>query len=97
LRYNGQTGAFLDTFVPAGTGGLDHPSGLAFGSDGHLYVSSTTTGSILRYDGGTGAFVDAFVPMGSGRLRSANGLAFGPDGNLLSAVPPPTAFFATTG
>ena len=40
LRYDGSTGAFLGAFVSAGSGGLDEPSGLAFGPDGNLYVGS---------------------------------------------------------
>lgn len=82
LRYDGQTGAFIDTFVTDGSGGLNQPASLAFGSDGHLYVSSAATDSILRYDGPTGAFIDAFVASGSGGLEEPHGLVFGPDGNL---------------
>ena len=41
LRYDGKTGAFVDTF--ASGGGLDRPAGLAFGPDNNLYVSSGTT------------------------------------------------------
>jgi streptogramin lyase len=82
LRYDGQTGAFIDTFVANGSGGLDQPGSLAFGPDGNLYVSSTETDSILRYDGQTGAFIDAFVASGNGGLDEPYGLVFGPDGNL---------------
>lgn len=32
LRYNGTTGAFLDAFVAAGSGGLDGPTFLVFSS-----------------------------------------------------------------
>jgi streptogramin lyase len=82
LRYDGNTGAFVDTFIPAGTGGLTNPDGLVYGPDGNLYVSSVGTDSVLRYDGNTGAFLDAFVPSGSGGLITPHALAFGPDGNL---------------
>jgi hypothetical protein len=30
LRFNGTTGAFIDAFVPPGSGGLSNPFGLAF-------------------------------------------------------------------
>ncbi len=82
LRYDGQTGAFIDTFVADGSGGLDQPASLEFGPDGHLYVSSRGTDAILRYDGPTGAFIDAFVPPGSGDLDEPYTLLFGPDGHL---------------
>lgn len=82
LRYDGATGAFVDAFVPAGSGGLDAPYDLAYGPDGHLYVCSFETDSILRYDGATGAFIDAFVPSGSGGLTQPSALTFGPCGNL---------------
>jgi WD40 repeat protein len=81
-RYNGQTGAFIDTFVAAGSGGLLSPLGLVFGPDGNLYVSSSGTNEVLRYSGQTGAFIDAFVATNSGGLLSPWGLVFGPDGNL---------------
>ena len=54
LRYDGQTGAFMDVFVRAGAQGPQFPVGLAFGPDGHLYVGSFGNDSILRYDGVTG-------------------------------------------
>jgi PEP-CTERM motif len=80
LRYDGSTGAFLDAFVPAGSGGLDTPEGLTFGPDGNLYVSSVGTAQVLRYDGTTGAFIEIFAS--GGGLSSPVGLTFGPDGNL---------------
>jgi hypothetical protein len=93
LRYQGSTGAFVDTFVPSGSGGLDLPNSLVFGPDGHLYVTDyvsdyatdLTKGQVLRYHGETGAFLGAFVPAGSGGLEYASGLVFGPDGNLYVA------------
>src|SRR5262249_47088822 len=64
-------GAFIDTFVAAGSGGLQTPWGLLFGPDGNgdghqdLYVNSAKynkglraaghTSVVLRYDGVTGA------------------------------------------
>jgi DNA-binding beta-propeller fold protein YncE len=82
LRYNGVTGAFIDAFVPSGSGGLNAPIGLTFGPDHNLYVSSQFTNSILRYNGTTGSFIDAFVLAGSGGLNGPRELAFGPGGNL---------------
>ena len=39
LRFDGQSGEFRDTFVPAGSGGLNIPVGLDFGPDGNLYYA----------------------------------------------------------
>jgi len=64
LRYNGQTGAFIDAFVPSQSGGLERPYDFTFGPDGNLYVThSPSEGAIYRYNGTTGAFMDAFVPI----------------------------------
>jgi WD40 repeat protein len=68
LRYDGRTGAFIDEFVSAGSGGLDQPVGLAFAPDGRLYVASGSTDNVLRYDGRTGTFIDEFVASGNGGL-----------------------------
>ena len=76
LRYNASTGAFIDTFVAPGSGGLDDPEGLAFGPDGHLYVSSFDSDEVLRYNGMTGAFIDAFVTAGNGGLDCPTSLLF---------------------
>jgi sugar lactone lactonase YvrE len=87
LRYNGTTGAFMNTFVSQGSGGLGFgntasTAGLAFGPDGNLYVTSGSTNQVLEYSGNTGAFITAFVPAGSGGLNFPTGVTFGPDGNL---------------
>jgi glucose/arabinose dehydrogenase len=83
-RYNGTTGAYLNTFVSQGSGGLafSNVAGLAFGPDGNLYVTSGETNQVLEYSGSTGAFVQAFVAAGSGGLINPRELTFGPDGNL---------------
>ena len=88
LRFDGTAGTFIDTFVPAGYGGLYWPDGVIFGPDNNVYVTSATNPSnagpreVLRYNGTTGAFIDAFVPPGSGGLQVATYQIFGPDGNL---------------
>src|SRR5947209_339168 len=51
LRYAETTGAFIDSFVGPGSGGLARSQGLAFGPDGNLYVSSQESQSVLRFDG----------------------------------------------
>ena len=82
LRYNPDTGAFVDVFVTTGSGGLNTPSAAVFGADGQLYVTGLNSQNVLRYDGTNGNFSDAFVTAGSGGLAGPESLAFGPDGNL---------------
>lgn len=63
LRYDGSTGAFIDLFVPSGTGGLNGPdAGMVFGPDGALYVPGYYSNNIARYDGRSGASLGDFTP-----------------------------------
>jgi sugar lactone lactonase YvrE len=78
--YDGTTGAPHGEFVTRRSGGLFRPTGLAFGPDGDLSVSSSGNGRILRFDGETGAF-DAVV-IDDDVLERPFSLAFGPDGML---------------
>jgi len=82
LRFNGTTGAFVDTFVPF-SHDLGFPSDVLFGPDGNLYVSVQTFGGggdVFRYNGATGQLIDEFAR--GGPLTAAEGIVFGPDGNL---------------
>jgi hypothetical protein len=45
LRFDGQTGAFIDVFVDTGSGGFTNGTQMAFGPDGNLYVGNVTTGA----------------------------------------------------
>jgi hypothetical protein len=87
LRYDGLTGAYLDTFVSGiahdTSGGFDvGPLGMAFGPNGDLYVTNDFTNEVERYDGTTGALVGSF---GSAQLSSPTGLTFDAVGNLYVA------------
>jgi streptogramin lyase len=73
----GVPGDFLDVFADF-VG--DAPTGLTFGPDGNLYVSSSGSNQVLRFDGSTGASMGVFAS--GGGLRQPRGLVFGPDGNL---------------
>jgi hypothetical protein len=90
LRYDTQSGDFLGAVVrdePATpdvdeSGGLLDPTGITFGPDGQLYVSSLNTGEILRYEAQSGVFLGVFVLAADGGLEAPGQLAFGPDGQL---------------
>ncbi len=71
-----------ETFVVAGSGGLDEPRGLTFGPDGHLYVAARIKSNVLRFNGQTGEFIDEFIHSGAGGLDWPRAIEFGPDGNL---------------
>jgi len=77
-RYDCKTGRWRGTFIY----GIPNPAGLAWGSDGQLYVSTGALngpGKVLCYDGDAGAFVRelvAYPPGADGFLLRANGLAF---------------------
>lgn len=81
LRYDGETGAFLDAFVTGG-GNLQEPGGLQFNpADGDLYVADVAGNQVHRFDGQSGAYVDSPV---SGLARPL-GITFDDSGNLLIA------------
>ncbi|QDT51611.1 Calx-beta domain protein [Symmachiella dynata] len=80
LVFNGTTGAYIKELFGDGAGGLDEPTGLAFGPDGNLYLIDEPDDEILRYNGTTGAFLGSFAS--GGGLDAPTDFTFGPDGNL---------------
>ena len=82
MRYDGTNGTFIDTFVPAGAGGLAQPFGCKFGPDGHLYVVSGNNNRVVRFNGASGAPLGDFT---TGGLAFPIGLEFGPDTHLYVA------------
>jgi HYDIN/CFA65/VesB family protein/flagellar hook capping protein FlgD len=82
LRYHGSTGAFLNTFVPEGSGGLVQVGGMEFGPDGNLYIIDSVNQNILRFHGSTGAFLGVFVPRDYDLAGYLLTIEFGLDGNL---------------
>ncbi len=87
LRFDGETGDFIDTFIQEGSGGLDGPVGLTFGPQKpNLYVTSiftdsTPPGQVLQYKGSSGEFIKTFTPNFPSLIFSQD-LAFGPNSNL---------------
>jgi len=49
LRYDAESGEFIDVAVAAGAGGLEGPRGLDFDSRGRLYVSSSGNNRVIVY------------------------------------------------
>ena len=76
---------FLGEFVINGSGGLDRPTGIIFGPDLNLYVSSTGDNSVKRFNGTTGQYIDDFVAPTLGDLSYPRDMLFGIDGNLYVA------------
>lgn len=88
LRYDGDTGAFIDVFADLG---FQEPTGIVFGPDTsgdtipELYVSGFTSDNVVEFDGDTGTFRRQMVPPTYGGLDGPMGLEFRPDGNLYVA------------
>jgi hypothetical protein len=95
LRFDGKSGAFLDVFVADGVGGLQHPGGIGFGTNGDLFVcnefvNNGNTGTVLRFHGPLNAAPGQPYPAPgqSGALFATTSgvtpfqLAFGPDRTL---------------
>ncbi len=80
LRFNGQTGSFMDVFVDTGEGGFAGGSEMSFGPDGTLYVAAGGALGVLRYDTG-GNFLGAIAGPADG-VQQACGIEIGPNGNL---------------
>lgn len=76
VRYNGTTGAFINTFVTAEQVPLPADqciAGMAFGPDRSFYIIGYFS-TVYRYNGKTGAFINSY---GTGR-RGTLGLTFAP-------------------
>lgn len=86
LRFSGSDGSYLGAFV-SGIG-VGHPWDLAFGPDGHLYVSTSNDGRIFRYDGSTGAPLGSFGPY---VLPSEYGPSFSTHSLVFTDLPGPIA------
>jgi DNA-binding beta-propeller fold protein YncE len=86
LRYNAQTGAFINVFATGST--LRHPYAIAFSPvNGNLLAANQDNNSIAQFDGQTGKPVGSgyFVPDGAGGLNAPRAMIFGPDNNLYVA------------
>lgn len=79
LRYNGNTGAFIDNF--ASGGGLNSPAGLAINPiGGNLLVAGTGNNNVRQFNINTGTSMGNFTSGGS--LMGPDGMIYGGDGKL---------------
>lgn len=82
VRFNFQTGQFVDEFTSVG---VPQGCGIDWDSTGNLYVArwgNGTNGNVYKFDT-LGKFVSIFIP--SGRITGPTNIWFGDDGNLLVA------------
>ena len=75
LRFNPDTGAFIDVFANTG---IIFPIGITFGPDGNVYVANGTSNTVMKLNGTTGAS-SVFATGRSG--QELYDIAFGPDPN----------------
>jgi glucose/arabinose dehydrogenase len=79
LRFDENTGQYIDTFLSIPTLGV---TSMVFGPDGKLYVGTRFSNSVVRTDGDT---VETFIPEGISPLNRTGGCVFGPDGHFYIA------------
>ena len=82
MRFDPSSGAFLDTFIPTGSGGFMNSFEIAF-RNGQLYALNGTgsnASQVLRYDATSGAFLGTLVNTPN-FLRT---FTFGLDGDILA-------------
>src|SRR5262249_44586143 len=79
-RYDGTTGAFLNTFIALGTGGLTIGLEMAFDQEGRFYVSDWFN-SVLRYDSQGNFLGDLLVNSVNPSLAKPRGITFDTQGN----------------
>ena len=81
VEYNGTTGAYIRTFVAAGSGGLSLPEGIDVRPERAVPVRGEFSGTnqVLKYNAQTGAYVGVAASAG---LGSTHDVKFGADGLL---------------
>ena len=60
-RFNGLTGAYINDFIPTGSGGLNTTQDLKIGPDSNILVSGRGHTGILLYGRGSGNFIGTFT------------------------------------
>jgi hypothetical protein len=76
-------GTFVETLVPAGSGGLNGAGPIAFGPDGDLYAVSPGNREILRFNATTGQFLGTYVSSSQFGGAEPTGIAFVPEPTTL--------------
>jgi sugar lactone lactonase YvrE len=80
MRFDPNTGAFIDVFAQLDT--MGGATGMVFGPDGKLYIGTRFSNGVVRTDGTT---IEDFVAPDDGGLNRTGGFVFGPDGNFYVA------------
>lgn len=83
-EYDIETGALIRTVVKAGPE-LKGSKGIAFDSEGNLYVAGRYSNSVVKYNRQTGQVLSVLDPKHKGQISGPQGLNFGPDGKLYVA------------
>jgi len=76
LRFDMDTGLFVDEFITSSDGGLSFPEDIIIGPDGNLLISSPS-GGIKKYDRDTGDYLGSFAS-----FYGARSMAIGPDDDV---------------
>ena len=79
LRFDANTGVYLGTSVPPGSGSLQDPTGFVIAPDRSIFVSGGASNEILRYRGTDGQFLASITPE---PLNAPQDSVLGPDGYL---------------
>ncbi len=82
LRYDGESGKFIDVFISGAHGELDSPGVVIFGPDHGLLVACAGSSTVRLYDGKTGEFQRILVEPDQCGLRTPAGIASRNDGTF---------------
>ncbi len=91
LEYSVDSGAFIGSFGPR----INRITGMAYGPDNNLYVTSDADDAVLRLNATTGDFIETFIPTGSGGLNGATFILVLTKQNSMTSHQAPQQFWLT--
>jgi RHS repeat-associated protein len=86
-RFNPQTGALIDVFIPGGN--LANACDFDFGPDGDIFITDATFRDVRRFSGVDGSFLGVFATTNG----FPSGITLGPDGDFYVNVSGTTQVF----